>query len=103
MITLCIRYTIAHDKRDEFEAYARSLPGPVRRCGGELLGYYLPTLLAGSTTVAFGFIGFADLAAYEAYRAALASDPEGREAVARAQRAGCILGEERSFMKRIEG
>jgi hypothetical protein len=103
VITLCIRYTIDHHKRGDFEQYARSLAGPIRRCGGEHLGYYLPTLLAGSTTSAIGLIGFADLASYERYRAALAKDPEGQEAVRRVEAARCIVSEERSFLTRLEG
>jgi hypothetical protein len=102
MITLCIRYTVDHAKRKEFEAYARSLQAPIRRAGGQPLGYYLPTLLAGATTMALGLIGFADLASYERYRATLAEDAEGRAALAHAERTGCILGEERSFLQPIE-
>jgi len=102
VITLCIRYTIDHNKRADFEAYARSLLGPIRRSGGELVGYFLPTLLAGSTTCAIGLIGFADLASYERYRAALAGDPEGQEALRRVESARCILQEERSFLKPVK-
>src|SRR5579863_2032465 len=102
MLTLCIRYTIDHNQRKEFEEYARSLPGPIRRCGGEYLGYWIPTPIAGSTTFAIGLIGFADLASYEKYRAALADDRECREVIAKAESQRCILGEERSFLKRVE-
>jgi hypothetical protein len=103
VITLCIRYRIDHHKRADFEAYARSLAAPIRRSGGELVGYFLPTLLAGSTTCAIGLIGFADLASYERYRAALAADPEGQEALRRVESARCILEEERSFLRCVDG
>ena len=98
MIVLCIRYTLDHHKRDEFAAYARAIAAPVRRAGGETLGYYLPTLLAGATTTALGLIGFADLAAYERYRDALAADPDTRAALARVAESRCIVAEERSFL-----
>ena len=68
MIVLCIRYVIDPHKYRDFEEYARHWPEPVRRCGGELIGYYLPTKLAGPTNVALALIGFPDLAAYERYR-----------------------------------
>ena len=55
---------------------------PVARCGGTLRGYFLPTRFAGPTNVALALIDFADLGAYEAYRAKLAADAE-HEATAR--------------------
>jgi hypothetical protein len=99
MITLCIRYTIDPNKLADFEAYAKALPRPVARCGGKVAHYYLPTKFAGPTNVAFGFIDFASLAAYEAYREKLAADPDNIEAARRANAAGCILNEERSFVR----
>ena len=45
MITLCIQYQIDHQKLSDFEKYARNWPEPIRRCGGELIGYFLPTKL----------------------------------------------------------
>jgi len=41
MITLCIRYTIDQNQYRNFEEYVRALPEPIRRCGGELVGYFL--------------------------------------------------------------
>jgi NIPSNAP len=49
MITMCIRYTLDLNKMEHFEKYARNWPEPIKRCGGELLGYFLPTKLAGPT------------------------------------------------------
>jgi hypothetical protein len=101
MMTLCIRYTLDANKLADFEAYARALPKPVERCGGKLVAYYLPTKIAGPTNSAIGLIDFPDLATYERYREKLASDPEGLEASRRAEAAGCILGEDRSFIRRL--
>jgi hypothetical protein len=101
MITLCIRYRIDHNKQRDFEAYARNWPEPIRRCGGDLIGYFLPTRFAGRTSEALALISFPDLAAYQAYREALLQDPAAVENVARAEAAGCILGEERGLLQRV--
>jgi hypothetical protein len=103
MITLCIRYTIDHNKLAEFETYARSLPKPIERCGGEIIGYYMPTKIAGPTNMALGLIGFPDLAAYETYREKLVADPDAIEGLRLAEAAGCILNEDRSFIRRLPG
>lgn len=101
MITLCIRYTLDVNRLADFEAYARSLAAPVERCGGTYVAYYLPTKLAGPTNMATGLIDFPDLAAYERYRERLAADPEAVECLRRAEAAGCILNEDRSFVRRL--
>ena len=101
MLTLCIRYTIDANKLADFEAYARALPQLVERCGGKFIAYYLPTNFAGPTNSALGLIDFRDLASYERYREKLIADPDGVESRRRAQVAGCILNEERSFVRRI--
>lgn len=98
MITLCIRYTIDIQKHADFEQYARAWPEPIRRCGGELVGYFLPTKLAGATNIALALISFPNLAAYEKYRENLMSDPAAKENVAFADRSGCIRVEDRSFL-----
>ncbi|MGH7068901.1 MAG: NIPSNAP family protein [Acetobacteraceae bacterium] len=101
MLTLCIRYTLDANKLADFEAYARALPQPVERCGGKFAGYYLPTKIAGPTNTAIGLIDFSDLAAYEAYREKLLSDTDAVEALRRAEATGCILSEDRSFVRRV--
>jgi hypothetical protein len=103
MLTLCIRYTLDANRLAGFEAYARSLPRPVERCGGIFAGYYLPTKISGPTNLALGFIDFPNLAAYEQYREKLMSDPGAVESLRRAEAAGCILNEERSFVCRVSG
>ncbi|MGH7043402.1 MAG: NIPSNAP family protein [Acetobacteraceae bacterium] len=101
MLTLCIRYTLDAAKLADFEAYARALRQPIERCGGLRVDYYVPTNIAGPTNKALGFIDFPTLAAYEQYRAALAADPDGIECRRRVEAAGCILHEDRSFVRRI--
>lgn len=101
MVTLCIRYTLDANKLADFEAYARALPAQIERAGGKVAGYYLPTKLAGPTNSALGLIDFANLAAYEAYRGKLAADPEAAQNLRQAEAAGCILNEERSFIRSV--
>jgi hypothetical protein len=102
MPTLCIRYTLDQNKLADFEAYARSLPQPIARAGGTLLGYFLPTKIAGPTNLALALIDFPNLAAYEAYRDKLAKDPEGVDSVRRVEASGAILNEDRSFIRRLD-
>jgi hypothetical protein len=101
MITVCIRYTIDISKHSDFERYARQWPEPIKRCGGDLRGYFLPTKLAGATNTAYALIDFPTLAAYEAYRAALLDDPGAIENVAFADKSGCILVEDRSILQQV--
>lgn len=103
MITLCIRYTLDPAKLADFAAYAQALRRPIERCGGASVAYYLPTRLAGPTNLALGLIAFPDLAAYEQYRAKLSLDPDGVECLRRAEAAGCILIEDRSFLRQVAG
>jgi hypothetical protein len=101
MITLCIRYTLDANKLADFEVYARALLGPIERSGGTLDACYLPTKFAGPTNTALRLIDFPDLASYERYREKLAYDPDNVESLRRVEAAGCILNEERSFIRRI--
>ncbi len=101
MITLCIRYTLDANKLADFEAYAQAIPGPAERCGGRFVAYYLPTKVAGPTNVAIGLIDFPSLAAYEQYREKLLHDPAAVAALRQAEKAGCILVEDRSILRRV--
>jgi hypothetical protein len=101
VITLSIRYTIDARKRQEFERYARALGDIVPRCGGQLVGYWLPTKFAGPTNAALALIDFPSLAAYEQYRERLARDPDNLASVQRAEESGCILVEDRAFLERV--
>jgi len=96
-VTCCIRYTIDPFKRDAFAEYARRWGEIIPRCGGDLLGYFLPH--EGTNTIALALIGFASLADYEAYRARLKADPEGAANFAFAQKERFILSEERTFLQ----
>lgn len=101
MITLCIRYEIDQKRHSDFEKYARARPEPIRRCGGDLIGYFLPTKFAGPTNTALALIAFPNLAAYEKYRDGLLKDRAAVENVAGVEKSGCILNEERSFLERV--
>lgn len=99
-ITCFIRYEIDPFQREAFKEYADSWARIIPRCGGNLLGYFLPH--EGTDNIAFGLIAFDSLAAYEAYRARLKADPEGRENFAFAQSRRLVLREERTFLEAVE-
>jgi hypothetical protein len=99
-ITCFIRYRIDPFQREAFAEYARRWLAIIPRCGGNVLGYFLPH--EGTNDVAWGLISFESLAAYEAYRARLKADPEGRANFAAAQSRRFILREERTFLENVE-
>ena len=101
MIACLIRYQIDPFQREAFKKYAENWGRIIPRCGGELIGYFLPH--EGTNDVAWGLIAFASLAAYEQYRARLKSDPEGRENFAMAEKQRLILREERNFTEVVDG
>jgi hypothetical protein len=98
MITCCIRYTLDPHRIADFERYAQTWPPIIARCGGALLGYFLPK--EGANNFALALIEFDSLAAYERYREALRADAEARENFEFAQRTQCIQVEDRCFMRR---
>jgi hypothetical protein len=100
-ITCFIRYQIDPFQRDEFKKYAENWGRIIPRCGGHLVGYFLPH--EGTNDVAWGLIAFDSLAAYEAYRACLKADKEARENFAMAQSKRTILREERTFLEVVDG
>jgi hypothetical protein len=101
MITLCIRYTLDISKLADFEDYACRFPEPIERCGGKLVGYYLPTKIAGPTNFALALIDFPNLAAYEIYRDNLLADADALENVRRMEKSGCVLVEDRSILRQV--
>lgn len=101
MITCIIRYQIDPFQRDEFKTYAENWGRIIPRCGGHLVGYFLPH--EGTNDVAWGLIAFDSLAAYETYRARLHSDSEALANFALAQSKRIILREERNFVQVVEG
>ena len=100
-VTCFIRYQIDPFQRAAFARYAEAWGRIIPRCGGNLLGYFLPH--EGSNDIAWGLIGFDSLAAYERYRAALKRDPEGRANFETAQAQRFILREERSWLEDVAG
>jgi hypothetical protein len=100
-ITCFIRYLIDPFQRDEFKKYAENWGRIIPRCGGHLVGYFLP--YEGTNDVAWGLIAFDSLASYEAYRRRLKTDPEARENFAMAQSKRLILREERTFVEVVDG
>jgi hypothetical protein len=98
-ITVFIRYRLDPYKREAFEAYARRWLEIIPKCGGELVGYWMPH--EGSNNIAYGLISFASLAAYESYRARLRGDAAGMENFRFAESERFILAEERSFLRPV--
>jgi len=100
-LTCFIRYQIDPFQLAEFRRYAETWGRIIPRCGGHLLGYFLPH--EGTNDIAWGLIAFDSLAAYEAYRQRLRSDPEARANFSAAQSKRLILREERAFLEIVEG
>ncbi len=100
-ITCVIRYQIDPFQKDVFKQYAENWGRIIPRCGGHLIGYFLPH--EGTNDVGWGLIAFPDLAAYEGYRARLRSDPEALENFAMAQARRLIVREERNFVEVVDG
>jgi NIPSNAP len=100
-VTCVIRYQIDPFQREGFADYARNWGRIIPRCGGHLIGYFMPH--EGTNDVAWGLIAFESLAAYEAYRAQLKADPEGQKNFAMAQSRRLILREERNFVEIVQG
>jgi hypothetical protein len=101
MITCFIRYEIDPFQRDAFNEYAANWGRIIPRCGGHLVGYFLPH--EGTNNIAWGLVAFDSLASYEAYRTRLKQDREGRANFAMAQAKRFIIREERSFVKAVDG
>lgn len=102
MQMLCIiRYEIDPYQREAFKQYATNWRHVIPRCGGRLLGYFLPW--QGTNYVGWGMIAFDSLAAYETYQARLREDPDGRKNLAFAQQHRFILKEERNFVEVVDG
>jgi NIPSNAP protein len=102
MTIVCfIRYQIDPFQREVFKTYAENWGRIIPRCGGHLVGYFLPH--EGTNDVGWGLIAFDSLSAYEAYRNRLKSDPEALENFKMAQSRRFIMREERTFLEVVEG
>src|SRR5271166_2799414 len=100
-VTVFIRYQLDPFKRAMFEQYARRWHSIIPRCGGDLIGYFMPH--EGTNNIASALISFDSLAAYETYRARLRSDAEGIANFAFAEDNQFILAEERTFLRQLVG
>jgi hypothetical protein len=98
-VTCCIRYVLDPNKRDAFEDYARRWKTIIPKCGGDLVGYFMPH--EGTNNVAIALVSFDSLGAYETYRARLKADDDGRANFAFAERERFILSEERTFLRLV--
>jgi hypothetical protein len=100
-VTCFIRYEIDPFQRDDFKKYAENWGRIIPRCGGHLVGYFLP--YEGTNNIAWGLIAFDSLAAYETYRARLKSDRDARRNFDLAQSKRLIVREERTFLEVVDG
>ena len=100
-IVCIIRYETDPFQREAFRQYAQNWARVIPRCGGELIGYFLPW--QGTNYVGWGLIGFDSLAAYEAYQLRLRQDAEGRKNFEFASSNRFILKEERNFVEVVDG
>jgi hypothetical protein len=100
-VTCFIRYQIDPFQRDAFEQYAKTWGRVIPRCGGDLIGYFLPH--EGTNDIGWGLIALDSLADYELYRKRLRTDPESRANFAFAQERRFVLREERTFLENVPG
>jgi hypothetical protein len=100
MICCFIRYEIDPFQTDAFRTYARQWGTIIPRCGGRLIGYFLPH--EGTNYLAWGLIAFDSLADYEAYRSRLKADPKGQENFEYARSKRFIVREERTFLAAVD-
>jgi hypothetical protein len=98
-VTVFIRYQLDPFKRAMFEQYARRWLTIIPRCGGNLVGYWMPH--EGTNNIGFALISFENLAAYEKYRARLRGDSEGMANFNFAEENRFILAEERTFLRPV--
>jgi hypothetical protein len=98
-ITVFIRYQLDPFKRALFEEYAKRWMSIIPRCGGGLIGYWMPH--EGTNNIASALISFDSLAAYESYRARLRTDSESVANFNFAEENKFILAEERTFLRQV--
>jgi hypothetical protein len=98
-VTVFIRYQLDPFKRAMFEQYSKNWLTIIPKCGGDLIGYWMPH--EGTNNIAFALISFESLAAYESYRARLRADGEGMANFQFAEANQFILAEERTFLRKV--
>jgi hypothetical protein len=101
LIACVIRYQIDPHQHEGFRRYAQNWGAVIPRCGGHLIGYFLP--YEGTNDVAWALIAFDSLASYERYKARLRADPDALENLAMADKERLILREERNFVEIAAG
>jgi hypothetical protein len=101
MMTCVIRYQIDPFQRDGFRKYAENWIRIIPRCGGHLVGYFLPH--EGTNDVAWGLIAFDSLTAFEDYRTRLKSDADALANFSMAHNTRLIIREERNFVEVVAG
>ncbi|HTS78216.1 MAG TPA: NIPSNAP family protein [Bryobacteraceae bacterium] len=101
MIVCIIRYQIDPFQRDAFQKYAETWGRVIPRCGGHLVGYFLP--YEGTNDIAWGLVACDSLASYERYKARIRADAEARENFNMVQSKRVILREERNFVEIVDG
>jgi hypothetical protein len=99
MLTCFIRYQIDPFQRAAFRDYAEAWSEIIPRCGGQLVGYFLPDV--GTNDVAYGLISTRGLAAYASYQQRLHEDAAALRNFAFAQQKRLILREERTFLEPV--
>jgi len=99
-LTCFIRYQIDPNQRSEFKAYAKNWARIIPRCGGRLIGYFLPH--EGTNDIAWGLIAFGSLRDYEIYRTRLKENAEAVRNFAMAAQQRFILREERTFLENVD-
>ena len=98
-VTVFIRYQLDPFKRGMFEQYSKNWPPIIPKCGGDLVGYWMPH--EGTNNIAFALISFENLAAYEIYRTRLRSEKEAMAAFGFAEEKKFILAEERTWLRKV--
>jgi len=98
-VTVFIRYQLDPFKRAMFEEYSRNWLRIIPKCGGGLIGYWMPH--EGTNNIACALISFDSLASYESYRARLRTDEEGAANFDFAEQNRFILAEERTFLRQV--
>jgi hypothetical protein len=101
-IVCIIRYEIDPYQRDAFKEYAARWGRIIPRCGGALIGYFLPW--QGTNYVGWGIIGgFDSLSSYERYQTRLHQDADARANFQFAKEKQFIVREERNFVEVVDG
>ncbi|MEP6848353.1 MAG: NIPSNAP family protein [Acidobacteriota bacterium] len=100
-ITCVIQYQIDPLQKEVFREYAVNWGRIIPKCGGHLVGYFLPH--EGTNDIAWGLIAFDSLASYEQYRTRLRTDADARANFKMAQDKKLILREERNFVEVVDG